>query len=418
MINRMMVALGTVLLLGGSTLAQAPDTKVPDVEAPAPPSLAASGNLDILPVAWEPNPRPNEPIMWATMEYLLGWFQGDKLQALVTTSPAGTARDIAGIPGFPSTTTLFGGGSINDEVRSGLRLIAGFWFTPERILGAEAGFMIVESQAAVFSATSDGTTILARPFINSLTNVPEAAFVAIPSSSSIPGSAGTVTAHASSGNFYEAHLDLTEKITDLGWVRLDTLLGYRFYRYDEGLIIQQTLFPFQRAVTGTKIVNSDNFQTKNEFNGGDFGMRAEFVLGDLSLGILGKLGVGDVHREVDIQGSQVVIVPTTAPVVRTGSLYALSSNIGLHGDDDWTLLPEFGLNLGWQATSNLRVTLGYSVLWLNRIARASDQIDMMVNPNLFPPATSTPTTTDHPAYSRNRADVWLQCLNFGVELTY
>ena len=133
--------------------------------------------------------------------------------------------------------------------------------------------MIVESQAAVFSATSDGTTILARPFINSLTNVPEAAFVAIPSSSSIPGSAGTVTAHASSGNFYEAHLDLTEKITDLGWVRLDTLLGYRFYRYDEGLIIQQTLFPFQRAVTGTKIVNSDNFQTKNEFNGGDFGMR-------------------------------------------------------------------------------------------------------------------------------------------------
>ena len=113
-----------------------------------------------------------------------------------------------------------------------------------------------------------------------------------------------------------------------------------------------------------------------------------------------------------------VIVPTTAPVVRTGSLYALSSNIGLHGDDDWTLLPEFGLNLGWQATSNLRVTLGYSVLWLNRIARASDQIDMMVNPNLFPPATSTPTTTDHPAYSRNRADVWLQCLNFGVELTY
>jgi hypothetical protein len=358
-------------------------------------------------------------LFWASGEYTLGWFQGDKLQALVTTSPSGTPRGIAGIPGFPSTTTLFGGGTVNDNVRSGLRLDAGLWFTPERTLGAEAGFMVLESQSAVFGATSDGSTILAQPFINALTGLPTAQFVAIPSSTGNPGSAGTADARASSGNFYETHVDLTEKITDLGWVRVDALLGYRFFRYDEGLFLQQTMYPFSRFVTGTKIVGQDTIETKNEFNGGDFGFRTQFVWGDLTLGVLTKLAVGDVTRQVNIQGSQVVSVPTTTPLVYSGHLYALPSNIGLHTDDDWTVLPEFGLNLGWQATANLRVTLGYSVLWLNRIARAGDQIDMTVNPNLFPGTGQvSPVIGDHPLYTRNRSDVWLQTLNFGVELSY
>jgi hypothetical protein len=105
-------------------------------------------------------------------------------------------------------------------------------------------------------------------------------------------------------------------------------------------------------------------------------------------------------------------------MVQEGGLYALASNIGSHHTHDWTVLPELGANLAWQATPNVRLTVGYSVLWLDRIARAADQVDTTLNPALLPPATRAATTTDHPMFVLIRNDMWLQTINVGVELSY
>src|SRR5262249_29481963 len=150
------------------------------------------------------------------------------------------------------------------------------------------------------------------------------ALIAFPGSSS-----GSVAARMRSGDFDEFHIDLTENVFDAGWVRFDSLLGYRVYRYDEGLRIRQTINPVGTGIiAGTQIALGDDFSTQNEFHGGDFGFRTHFARDDFSLDILTKLGVGSVNRTVQIFGGQVITTPGAAPQPEVGGLLALGSNIG------------------------------------------------------------------------------------------
>ncbi len=72
----------------------------------------------------------------------------------------------AGAEGLPGTINLFGGADYNTAVRSGGRLMAGWWFGDEHCLGVEAGGFFLSSKSAEFSATGFGSPILARPFFD------------------------------------------------------------------------------------------------------------------------------------------------------------------------------------------------------------------------------------------------------------
>jgi hypothetical protein len=414
----MLVALGTALLVAGSALAEGPQTTPPSlpsqVLAPPPAAHAAPAapayedEPSFLETTWGGGPDGQ---LWVSAEYLVGWFSGDRLPPLATTSPAGTARINAGVIGGP-TTVLFGGNVVNDDTRSGFRLAAGYWFNTERTLGIETSFLMLESQATGFAASSNGNPILARPFFDVTTGLNDSALVAFPGSSS-----GSLAARASSGNLLQATVDLTENVIDCKWFRLDSLLGYRYYNYGEGVHIRQSLTNIPNS-PGTVFASEDDFSAENVFNGGDFGLRARFAWDTVSLDLLSKLAVGGVNRDVKIVGNSVTTAPGQATVSREGGLLALSSNIGDYHNHDWALVPELGATLAWQATPNVRLTLGYSVLWLDRIARAGDQIDLDVNPTLFPSATGTPVQPRFPLFRDVRNDVSFQTVNFGLEFTY
>ncbi len=406
MTKRILVALCGALLCVGAALAQPPAGPTP----PPGPALT-DGQAPFL------TPGPvgvgllGEGQFWGSADYVLGWVQATDLPPLVTTSPVGTPRASAGVLGQPNTSTLFDGRA-NDRVRMGLRLGGGFWFDPEHVWGVEAGGTILESQSTLFSANSNEHPILARPYLNALTNSPDAILIAFPGSST-----GWVEVRASSGNFYEAHLDVSESFVALPWVHLDSILGYRFYRYDEGLTITQEIFPTGANVApGTEVVTRDSFGANNEFHGGDLGLRARFNMGDLSLAMQAKVAIGNLHREVKIRGNQLTTAPGLPPSVQPAGAFALASNIGTFKSNDWEALPELGTVLSWQVTPGVKLRLGYSVLWLTQIARAAEQVDLTVNPNLFPPAQSG--TPRRPTLLNNRDDIWLQTLNLGAEITF
>jgi hypothetical protein len=422
MMKRFLLALGMASAFAGLAGLQAADNAAP---APATgvlymsPEVPASGVAFIPPEvptlsAFESPPPPKERL-WLTGEYLFTWVRGDRLPILVTTSPTGTLASLAGVPGSPTTSTLIGDNNVNDTLRSGVRFGIGYWLLPDRALGVEAGTMWVDNEASALSAVSSGDPILARPFFNAaLNNFPSSNLIAFPGSAS-----GSVNVLASSGNFYEGHVDFTEELCDLGHYRNTLLLGYRFYRYDEGLQIGQTISPIGGSfVNGTQINTRDSFVTQNEFHGVDVGLRNEWFWNSLSLEVLAKISVGNLGSKVKIEGSQVVSVPGTAPLAQVGGLYALSSNIGTMTNDEWTVLPELNLALRWRANCHLQLSLGYSLLWLNQVARAPDQIDFSINPAFFPPATQTPTGGDHPSFNLSRSDVWLQSITFGAVFTY
>jgi hypothetical protein len=212
---------------------------------------------------------------------------------------------------------------------------------------------------------------------------------------------------------------MTENAYDCEWLRLYSLIGYRFYRYDEGVRINQTIAPTDPLfVPGTLLTTNDRFNTRNQFHGLDFGFRSEFFWDRLSVEVLTKLAVGRLFRTVDINGDQTVSVPGTAPVVQSGGLYALSSNSGSYSRGDWKVMPEVGVTLNYRIRPNWNLRLGYSFLLLQSIAQATDQIDQNINPNLLPGGNPALGGAQQPVFRNNRSDQWIQSLNFGVEWRY
>lgn len=348
---------------------------------------------------------------WLSADYLSGFFQPARLPPLVTTSTAGTPRAQAGVLGLPTTSVLFDG-SVNGDVRAGSRIGAGYWFDSDRTWGLEVGFSVFESQSTFFSETSSG--ILARPFTNAVTGLPDSVVIAFPGSGS-----GSLAARDSSGNFYETHLDIYERICGCEWFRLYGLVGYRFFRYDEGLQIQQNMSPMGAAFApGTQIRATDSFVAENEFNGFDLGFKTEVRGNSWALKFLTKLATGGIFRNVRIRGTTTTTVPGVVPVTRTGGVLALTSNIGDHRSEDWTIFPEFGINWSWQISSRLQMRIGYSFLFMNDIARAHDQVNLTVNPGLFPPPTAAAGSPNQPSFMFRFGDEWIQAVSVGFEYTF
>jgi hypothetical protein len=355
-----------------------------------------------------------QPRFYVSSDYVLGWLRGSILPPLVTTSPAGTARASAGVLGQPGTSVLFGNQRVNQDARSGYRLGLGGWFDERRTMGIDAGFLVLESQNSVFFANSAGNPILARPFFDVLTNKLSSQLVAFPGTSR-----GSITAFDRSNNLYGAHLDLQEAMFTGDNFRLVGLLGYRFLRLDDSLGVQQDLVSTSSGgiiVPGTRIQTVDRFNTENEFHGIDMGMRGELWWQQWSLNLLAKVAVGNLRRQADIAGSTLVTVPGSAPLLSQGGMLALASNIGQHTTRDWIAVPELGATLGWNITQNLRFQIGYSVLFWSNIARASDQVSLSLNPNLFPPSQSGGPR--NPAFEFHKSDMWVQTVNFGLQFRY
>jgi hypothetical protein len=357
-------------------------------------------------------PRADAWRFWVSADYALAWLKSKALPPLATTSPPGTPQGAAGVLGMIGTTTLLGDRAITEKARSLGRLDFGGWFGDDKRFGAAAGFFLTESKGRAFNATSDGTTIIARPFTDATTNTPSSVLVAFPGVSS-----GSVNVFAAMETFWGAYLDLREAVVDEPWFRLEALFGYRYLHYGENLTMAQTVNATGGAfIPGTALLSTDSFQTINDFHGVEYGFRTEFTRGPWSLDILTKMAAGYIRRETVINGSTLTSVPGTPTTTGVGGVYALSSNIGSHFDNAWVVAPELGLDIGYQLTPNVRLRAGYSLLFLQGVGRAADQIDFTINPNLFPPAIGG--APNRPAFNFVKSDIWIQSVNVGVEFRF
>ncbi|MGL4550401.1 MAG: BBP7 family outer membrane beta-barrel protein [Gemmataceae bacterium] len=391
MMNRMLVAFAAALIGVGAALAQAP----------------CAGEAAPAGVGY-----------WASADFLLGRINGPATSTpFLTTATPGTPRLRAGVRDDRSTSVLFGSNptdqnGANEDPRIGFRLGAGVQLSNE--LAVEGGFMMLESQTAAYSAASDGDTILARPFTNPQTRREQSLLVAFPEVAS-----GSIDFRLSSSTFLSANLDVTETFWDRGWFRLDSLLGYRFYRYDGAFRAVQVLNPLEaNFVPGTRIDTRDDVSAQNEFHGAEVGVRAKFLWDDFALSLLAKVAGGNLRREVKVSGAQTITVPGLAPVTSPAGFYALSSNSGTFLSNDFTAVPEFGATLSWRVSPMLNLRVGYTMTQLGRAASAAQQIDSIINPALLPPAARDPVVGDRPRFVLIKEDIWVQTLNLGAEFTW
>lgn len=346
-------------------------------------NLAAAADLPLITKA--PPPAPADPTrFWAEMEYLAWSVKGDRLPPLVTTSPAGTPLAQAGVLGAPGTTVLFGDSSVNGGWRSGGRLNGGYWFDPQHRTGIEASFFGLEQVSTGFSASSAGTPILARPFLDATTNLQNSQLIAFPGLLS-----GSVTANETS-RLYGAGALYRQEIgsSPASWsgTRFSALAGYRFLHASDRLDISgvSAVAPGGQLPPGTTFAANDSFHSQSNFYGLDLGVIGEFSSGSWMLEWRAKVALGANFNDAQIKGSSAVTVggvTTTSP----GGLLALSSNIGNYSQTRFAAVPDFAIKGGYQFAPTWRVVASYEVLYWTGVQRAGGLIDTTVNPNLLPP---------------------------------
>jgi len=377
-------------------------------------------------------------VIYARAEYLLWWFDGMSIPPLVVRG------DDDGDGNFTNAEVVYGNQDILDDSRDGARIRLGLWLDDDgrwALQGDYFGFSSISSQ---FVDGGDGVTppFVGRPFIDATTGLDAVEDV------SFPGIQGTVAVDATS-EFHSAGLSLRYNLCSVagctsgcgdcvscgagigcgdgvgGWGgfgsiagratrRVDVLFGVRYARLQETLNITEDLQTTGSSTPITNIDVFDHFGTENEFLGGELGFLTEWEYRRWSLELLSKLAIGNTRQRVHISGSTTQD-DGTGPVSKVGGLLTQTTNIGSYSRNEFSVLPEIGLTLGYQLTRRLRLTAGYTLLYWSRVARPGDQIDLEVNPSLL---TFPPNPAPNPARPRfdfRDSDLWAQGLNIGGE---
>ncbi|MBN2577655.1 MAG: BBP7 family outer membrane beta-barrel protein [Pirellulales bacterium] len=349
--------------------------------------------------------------LWVRGEYLLWWTQGSALPPLVTTSPEGTDPSVSGVLGQPGTSILFGNGMVNTEANSGWRGSMGYWFDDCQCVGVEAGYLGLGKETTRFSASSQERPILARPFYDAQFSVQSAMLAAHPDFLG-----GSLDCEATS-QLQAVEVLLRRNLFQRECDRMDFLFGWRFAQLDESVRIDQ-FSEWTRSqgpiVVGTTKSLYDLFDTQNQFNGVELGVMYREYVGRWSWEALLKLGLGSTRSRVLIDGMTTTTVPGGGTATFTGDLLAQETNIGEYTQNQFAVLPEIGVALGYALTPRFHARIGYAFLYWSRVARPADQLD--TNASQLPP--ETPTGSLQPAFSFTMSDYWAQGVSFGLEYRF
>lgn len=424
------------------TLTPPHPVSAPAVEGPRSPywpnpfGYSPTWGAPALPHEGAADDKPHrEFITWGSAEYLLWWVKNQPLGIpLVTTGNPATL----GALGSPDTVVLFGGSNLDYHTFSGGRFTLGFGLGRDvwADWGVEGSGFFVEKRPVTFTASSSviGVPLLARPIQNALDGTETVALISDPG---VPGSQQNLAGGVARGSVaVNSFSDVYGWDVDIvrGWYRdgplhVKLLGGFRYINLSEELNIfsDSTLLPGGVAgLAGSAVVPPstvailDHFATRNEFYGGQLGARLDYSGGAWVVSALGKVALGSTHEVIDLSGATRGSGPAVINGLVPAGLLVLSSNRGVRAHDEFAVVPEIGINVGYQICPSLRVFAGYTFLYVSDVARPGDQISRTVNPNIVPASRTFGTATGpaEPSFTFNRTDFWAQGANFGFEFRY
>ena len=366
------------------------------------------------------------PRVWGEFEYLL-WFARDQNAPypFVTSGPPASN----GILGRTGTIQLHSNGDLGYDVFSGFRVSAGYFRDADRRFGYYASGFATEQRANIFRGGSDitGQPLLARPFIDASTGAQSSLLVSFPNFT-----AGQVEVFSGSQTFgaeLGPMINLYRSCPGDCWMwDVNMMVAFRYLELEENLRIQQAstllpgaFIPFDGKQYGfpATVGVLDQFDTLNQFYGGQVGFNVSARRNRWYLDLTAKLALGVVHQEVDIVGQSTL--DTNGVTSRVpGGLFANASNIGHYDNDEFGVIPEFTGKLGYTWRSWLSTFVGYNVIYVNRVVRPGNIFSPVVDPVIVPtsPNFGLGTATPVPATPLNQSDFFLQGVVFGVNFRF
>ena len=354
--------------------------------------------------------RVHRPVRyWAALDFVGLSFEGMWTPALATAGPPGAAFADAGV--LPDATVLFGNDQYDDDIRGGAEVRLGYWLVDGQFTAIEGYYLGSETASTHFrvESTFPGGQILGVPFYDNGTGE-DANVVAY---EGVPGTAGDRTGSIDidtqsdfqSGGILLRHVLWADFEKNF---RIDMIGGYRFAKLDESLIISQDYNRPANDPTGFVASNvkiQDVFDTENEFHGGEIGLSSQWHHGCWTFDLLGKVALGNNHEVVEIRGQTTQTLVGGSPTTTEGGTLTAASNIGRESRNEFAIIPELGLKLHFQLLSNVRLSAGYRVLYINEAVRPGQQIDRVIGGG-------------RPTRTFQRSSIWMNGFDGGLTLEY
>ncbi len=367
---------------------------------------------------------------YASADYLFWGLKGYRVPPLLTTGPA------LG-PGMEGILTrggvlVFGDRELGNDGYSGARFTAGYWFDDCQQLGIEGTFFFLGQQSRNYAfGSGQFGGVLDRSFFAPNT-LPAAGLPGeFAETIGSPGFSTGAAVISSTTKLWGAEVNLRKNLLCDCAYRLDLLGGFRYLNLFDNLMIGEVIDvspteTIDPLVAGQHTVAADNFSTRNQFYGGQIGASFEYRWGSWSLGLRGMVALGSTNEVVNVVGGSNVSRNGAALAVdHPGDLFALSSNIGHYSRNEFSVVPEVGLNLGYQITDHIRARVGYSFLYWSNVLRPGDQIDRTVDlslvPSTFPrgiPAVAGVSPARPLPPPLRSTDFWAQGFNAGLEFEW
>jgi hypothetical protein len=412
------------------------DTTKPTPEPIAPPkdAMKAAAQPDKCAPHVEEQLSPLAGRIYGSAEYLLWSTKAERLPALATTGPnttlgSGGTPTAPGALGSPSTTVLFGEQGALGNYRSGVRATAGYWLDSCQTASVEVSAFILNSERLGFSRSSTDGTLLARPILDpTISSNPLLAESSVVLASG--AGAGSVLQTGSisiamKNEFWGAEANARWYVRGCDWYRAEMLAGFRYLQIKDSLTIadQSTAVPpfmvpvvGQPGVMAASTSNLDSFSTLNDFYGGQIGAHVEMKRDNWCLDVTAKLALGVMHQDLTINGQTVATNAggASGTTVFPGGVFAQPGfNEGSHSRNEFAIVPELGVVIGYQIGCNAKVFAGYNVLYVRDEAlRPGTQIDRVV----FVPSANP--TIAKPALNLKDNDFWAQGVTAGFEVSF
>lgn len=336
------------------------------------------------------------------------WFAPElSSPALVTTSAQGE------LPVLPDASTAFGGNDgISYDLLPGFRIEGGAYLDDCQKFGVSGRAYGIFQGKDTYHSASDGSTSLGIPFynINPAVLAEDAFLVAFTAPTGAPISAGEINAR-SDLDMLGAEASIRVLLARSGDNRVDLIGGYTYNRLKNSIGMHATstnLNTGDLIPDGTVFDIDDLIATENEFHGGHLGLLSSVTRKGLSLKTLAKVSFGNMRQSAEARGYTVQSYQGSSTAT-AGGIFTSPENIGVFQQDVFAFIPELGAKLGYKATDNIELTVGYTFMYWSAVGLAGDQIQRVIDPA---------DTIAPPVAGFVDSGFWMQGVDLGATLTF
>jgi hypothetical protein len=354
--------------------------------------------------------------LWVEAEYLAWACSDTRLPPLTVANPAGEIDTAARFLVDPL--------DVHGRLRSGGRLTAGYWFTPEQRVGIEAGYFGVDGHNVEIDSSDSGSETVSRYLVDAMTNARYAVGVVE------PGRLSGSTRIESDTSLSGAEVSWRQILREDCGHRLDYIAGYRYLRLWDGLQVLDHMVPVVNGVPSDSvaIARLDRFETESEFHGAQFGLISRWWYWRWAVQTVGKIALGGTRSGATVRGGIVRGDADEAPedwAAAPVGVLAGPWNSGDYGQSEFSAVAEAGIRLEYALTQQFRLQFGYTFLYLSSVTRVLDSVTAVGDPDWIPDPNDPDAIRDSSTaafprreFAFENSNFWTQGLSVGFHYDF